>query len=164
MTCSDISEAFEKYSDMVYRICFMYFKDNTYDIEDAVSAVFLKYIEHGKIFESAGHEKAWLIVTAQNYCRDVVRSWWNKKRTPVESTDQLGVSPPQQFEVSELMSAVMSLPEKQRNAVWLHFCEGYSVEEIANIYYTSKSAVYKWIEKGRKKLKQTLSQDFLPKT
>nr|WP_305145194.1 sigma factor [Adlercreutzia sp. DFI.6.23] len=42
--------------------------------EDAAQAVFLSLVEHPRTFNDAEHEKAWLIVCAQNRCRDVMRS------------------------------------------------------------------------------------------
>lgn len=54
---NDIRQALDKYSTMVYRICFMYLK-NKYDAEDACQDVFLKYVQCNKEFESEEHEKA----------------------------------------------------------------------------------------------------------
>ncbi len=160
MTGADVSNAFEKYGDTVYRVCFTYFKGGEQDIEDAVSAVFLKYMEHGIQFESPEHEKAWLIVTAQNYCKNILKSWWRRKRV---SDEESGDIPSEReelpFEVSDVMSAVLSLPEKQRNAVYLYYYEGYSTEEIAKMYYISENAVYSRLSKGKRRLKRILQDN-----
>lgn len=42
--------------------------------EDVAQAVFLSLVEHPRTFNDAEHEKAWLIVCAQNRYRDVMRS------------------------------------------------------------------------------------------
>ena len=36
-------------------------------------------------FESLEHEKARLIVTSQNYCKNILKNWWRKKRTDINS-------------------------------------------------------------------------------
>lgn len=61
------------YFDMVYRICYLYMNGCGADSEDACQQVFLKYMEHGGGFDSGEHEKAWLIVTAQNTCKSMLR-------------------------------------------------------------------------------------------
>ena len=69
----NIGAAYEMYFDMVYRICYLYMNGCGADSEDACQQVFLKYMEHGGGFDSGEHEKAWLIVTAQNTCKSMLR-------------------------------------------------------------------------------------------
>ena len=57
------------------------------------------------------------------------------------------------FEISETMESVLELPEKQRNAVYLFYYEGYTAAEIGRMYYVSESTVHSWLHKGRKKIK-----------
>ena len=69
---------YEKYVDMVYRICFLYFK-NKADTEDAVQNVFLKLFTLNPIFQDENHRKAWLIITSKNMCKNSVKHWWKSK-------------------------------------------------------------------------------------
>lgn len=61
MTEREITEEYEKYVDMVYRICFTYLK-NPYDTQEAVQDTFVKFMTNKKNFQSEEHKKAWLIV------------------------------------------------------------------------------------------------------
>ena len=61
------------YADMILRISYQYLKQ-TYDAEDIFQTVFLKYITHNMTFDSVEHEKAWIIHTAINACKDHVKS------------------------------------------------------------------------------------------
>ena len=63
---------YHRHVDTVYRICFSFMK-NSSDTEDMVQETFLKLLSSGKRFESENHEKAWLIVTASNACKDVLK-------------------------------------------------------------------------------------------
>lgn len=63
------------------------------------------------------------------------------------------------FEISETMESVLELPEKQRNAVYLFYYEGYTAAEIGRMYYVSESTVHSWLHKGRKRLKTMLKSD-----
>lgn len=71
---------YQKYVDMVYRICFLYFK-NPSDTEDVVQNVFLKLFTSEPVFKDENHRKAWLIVTASNMCKNSIKNWWRQKVT-----------------------------------------------------------------------------------
>lgn len=70
----EIAEIYNRHYNTVYRICFSFMK-NAEDAEDMVQETFLKLISSKKQFESEEHEKAWLIVTASNTCKDELRRW-----------------------------------------------------------------------------------------
>lgn len=65
-------EIYNRHVDTVYRVCFSFMK-NAADTEDMVQGTFLKLFSCKKEFASEEHEKAWLIVTASNTCRDELR-------------------------------------------------------------------------------------------
>ncbi len=67
-----IKEIYERNVDDIYGICFSYLK-NIHDCEDAVSAVFVKLMKNKPIFQSQKQEKAWLIITACNHCKSILR-------------------------------------------------------------------------------------------
>ena len=55
----------------------------------------------------------------------------------------------------------MALPRKYREAVYLHYYEGYSVREIASLLGQSESAVSAHLSRGRKSLRTTLGGIFM---
>lgn len=59
-------------------------------------------------------------------------------------------------EKREMYEAVMALPGKYALAVYLHYYEGYSTAEMAEILGLSVSAVCSRLERARKKLKSML--------
>ena len=69
---TSVEEVFEKYGEMLYKICIVMLK-KTYDAEDAVQDVLIKYMTKNLKFESVEHEKAWLIRVAMNLCKDKLR-------------------------------------------------------------------------------------------
>ena len=66
-TDEEITQLYERYVDMVYRLCITILK-HKFDAEDAVQTTFIKLMHYNKPFANAEHEKAWLIVTATNTC------------------------------------------------------------------------------------------------
>ena len=68
-----VLRAYDEHAPMLYRIAFTYLK-NQYDSEDALQECFLRYLRSSPSFSDPQHEKAWLIVTVGNICRDMLRS------------------------------------------------------------------------------------------
>ena len=84
-TDKEITQLYETYVDMVYRLCFTMLK-NRFDTEDTVQNTFMKLMHHTKPFDSTEHEKAWLIVTASNTCKDTLRRA-SRREEPLEKQD-----------------------------------------------------------------------------
>ncbi len=149
----DFLDLYEKYFDMVYRVCFSFMK-NTADTEDAVSETFLKLTGHLRDLKNEQHVKGWLVVTASNYCKNQLKHWWRKNRSydRADEPEQEG----QPFEINETMEAVMNLPDKYKTAVYLYYYEGYSSAEIGSMTGKSASAVRNDLQKARKMLKTNI--------
>lgn len=73
----NFTRAYEKYSDTVYRIAFLILKNST-EAEDILQNVFLKLLKTKKSFESDDHLKAWLIVSAKNASKDILKAFGGK--------------------------------------------------------------------------------------
>ncbi|WP_295209056.1 RNA polymerase sigma factor [Ruminococcus sp.] len=149
----NISAVYEAYFDMVYRICYLYFNGNRADSEDACQQVFLKYIEFGGEFDSAQHEKAWLIITAQNVCKSMLRRVYRKHLSLSEAENIAAEDKP-----DSIMEEIMKLPEKEKTAIYLHYYEGYSGAEIARLLKCRESTVFSYLHRGRKRLKKRLEE------
>ena len=59
-------------------------------------------------------------------------------------------------EHSELLDAVLSLPEKYKNVVYLYYYEEYSAAEISRILKKNVNTVYTLLTRARHLLKQEL--------
>ena len=53
-------------------------------VRDSLGDSFLKLVEKNTVFESADHEKAWLIRVCINLCKDSLKSSWKKKRRTID--------------------------------------------------------------------------------
>ena len=148
---NEIEKIYERHIDIVYRTCFIYFKEHTQDLEDCVQDVFIKLLKHNKPFADENHERAWLIVVARNICRDTLKSYWRRNLSTDEINDLAA-----DFEVDETIKSVMALKESYKICVYLHYYAGYSVKEIAAALNKSESAVTASLYKGRQKLKEIL--------
>ena len=155
-TGKDITEIYNRQLNTVYRICFSFMK-NTADTEDMVQETFLRLLGSGVGFVSEEHEKAWLIVTASNLCKDTLKKWWRK----TENIDDpaLGLQQPP-FEIDSVLDAIMKLPADQKCAVYMYYYEGYSTAEIAGYLGCPQATVRSRLSRARKTLKRKLGGDF----
>jgi len=155
-TGKEITEIYNRQVDTVYRICYSFMKNPT-ETEDLVQETFLRLMASNVIFQSQEHEKAWLIVTASNLCKDSLKKWW-RKQEPLEEYEKTLRQPP--FEVNEVLDAVMKLPADQKTAVYMYYYEGYTTSEISAYLKCPQATVRSRLARARKVLKQKLGGDF----
>ena len=141
----------DTYSDLILRLSYTYLK-STHDGEDIVQNVLLKLLAEERDFDSPAHEKAWVIRTAINACKDELRAF-RRRAVPLEEAERIPAPEPPQ---SDVLDAVMELPEKYREAVYLFYYEGYSAKEIGALTGRSEAAVNAHLSRGRKKLRTML--------
>lgn len=152
----EISAALGRYSDTVRRLCMVHLK-NIADTEDIFQTVFLKYALSSAEFESREHEKAWFIRVTINACRDLLRSFFRRHTVSLdELTEQAA---PLEEDNREVLEAVLSLPLKYKEAVYLHYYEDYTAPEIAKILGKNVNTVYTLLNRARGMLKEKLGGD-----
>lgn len=152
----EAARAIERYGDMVRRLCLVHLK-NPADTEDIFQNVFLKYVLSPVVFESPEHEKAWLIRVTLNACKDLVKSFFRSRTVPLE--ELLDQPAPLSEERREVLEAVLDLPQKYRDAVYLHYYEGYTAAEIGKLLGKNTNTVYTLLTRAREQLRNTLGGD-----
>lgn len=157
-TDKELTQSYETHVDMVYRLCFTLLK-NQFDTEDAVQTTFIKLLHYPKPFQSAEHEKAWLIVTASNTCKDLLRRA-SRREEPLELHAEVPAQGKDDPACSDVLDAVLALPLKYRTAVYLYYYEGYSGKEISAMLHKPASTIRNYLREARQILKQQLGGDF----
>ena len=153
-TDKEIAEIYERHSKTVYRVCFAYMK-NPMDTEDAVQETFIRLITKKPRLESEEHEKAWLIRTAANICKDELKHWWRKHENIDDHLDLQAEDMPQ---TDDVFQAVMQLPDKYKTVIYLYYYEGYDSVEIAIILKKPKSTIRNHLHEARNLLKERLGE------
>ena len=151
----EVASLYRRHVDMVYQVCLMLMK-NVPDAEDAVQTVFRKVMEHPKPFRDHEHEKAWLITTARNECKNQLKHWWRTRR---ESEEVLNTLAWEQPEDGALWETILRLPEKYRLVLYLHYYQGYTTGEMAELLGENPSTVRSRLAQARKKLKLKLEEE-----
>lgn len=149
----EINRAIEQYADTVMRICLVHLKNHA-DTEDIFQTVFLKYALHSSAFENSEHEKAWIIRVTINACRDLLRSFFRSRSVPLQELGELASAIPEPH--NEVLDAVLRLPEKYRQVLYLHYYEDYTAPQIGKILGKNPNTVYTLLTRGRQLLKLEL--------
>lgn len=148
----DIGALFDRHAQTVYRLCYSYL-GSAPDAEDATQATFCKLVDKPRSFEGPDHEKAWLISCAANYCKDQLKS---ARRTRAAEMPPDVVDPKAGVGESEVLAAVLALPDVYKDCVYLHYYEGYKTDEIAQMLGSPPSTIRNRLHDARALLKKEL--------
>lgn len=143
------------YADAILRLSYAYLK-NTQDAQDICQTVFVKLLTEPRTFDSAGHERAYILRMAANACKDLLKSPWRKRTCGLEACAQV---PAPEAEDGSVLAAVNSLPPHYRAVIYLFYYEGYQAAEIGQILGVPTATVHTRLARGRTKLRTVLEGD-----
>lgn len=131
---------------------------NSHDTEDIFQTIFLKYALSVTAFKSGQHEKAWLLRVSMNCCKDYLKNSWRKK---VALTDAcVDILQDMKEDYSDVLAAIRTLKPNYRDAVYLHYYEGYTAKEIAKIMGKRENTIYSLLNRARSQLKEVLGGEY----
>ena len=153
MTQEQRTQVVERWGDMVYRLALAR-TASVPDAEDIFQEVFLRYFRHEERFHSDEYRKAWLLRCTLNRCKSLLSSPWRRRIVPQDIAAEVGV----EDDYREVYSAVLSLPEKYRAVIHLHYFEGLSVAEMAAALDSTEGTVKSQLSRGRALLRDMLKE------
>lgn len=145
--------AVERYADTVYRAA-VHAAPRIADAEDVVQDTYEKLLHRSDGFTSEEHLKAWLIRVAVNRCHDLARAASSRDAALDES-----LPGPAFEENGSILDAVRSLPMNYRNAIYLHYYEGYTAAEIGKMLGAPTNTVLSWLSRARAQLHELLKEE-----
>ncbi len=143
------------YGNSVLRLAYSYLHSMD-DAEDILQDTLIKRLSSAPVFESAEHEKAWLLRVAANLSKN--RIDYNSVRRADELDESLAAE--KREDLSFVWEAVRSLPTEYAEVVHLFYFEGYSTAETAKILGKNESTVRSCLSRGREKLKSVLKEAY----
>lgn len=147
--------ALDSYGNSILRLAYSYLH-NREDAEDVLQDTLIRYMEKAPAFESAAHEKAWLLRVAANTAKNRIE--YNRVRDADELNDELIAE--NREDLSFVWEAVKSLPDSCRAAVHLFYHEGLSTAEIAGVLGEKETTVRSHLSRGREKLREILKEAY----
>ncbi len=127
---------------------------------DAVQETFVKAYRALPSFRGECSEKTWLMRIAMNVCHDMRRGSWFRimdRRVSLEDLPEPSYSP--RDEESAMMSAILSLPEKDRRIILLYYYHNMTLQEIADTFGISQPAVSKGLKRAQARLQAMLKEE-----
>lgn len=145
---NNFSTKYDLYGNMLFKISIVHL-GNKEDAEEAMQEAFYKLLYSSPEFNDDEHEKAWLIRTIVNLCRDMRRSVWYKRVIKTEEIEEYYDNSPD----TDVMMEILRLPAKYKTVIYLHYYEDYSIKEISEILKIKDSAIKMRLMRGRQLLK-----------
>ena len=154
-TGKDLEDIYQRHVDMLYRVAYSFMKNGA-DAEDMVQETFLRLMRSGTVFESAQHEKAWLLRVAVNASKNRLGSAWCRRTEAIDESCPC----PEDEDLSFVWDAVRELPPSYREPIHLFYHEGCSTEEIASILQTRPSTIRSRLTRARAMLRDRLKEAY----
>ncbi len=144
----------QKYAQNVYAACVVRLNGNA-DVDDCVQNTFVKLYQTAIEFRDTEHLKAWLLRVAINECRQSTRR--SRRHVPLDTARKYPLPPAD--DRHDLSWALSRLSPKYREVLYLHYLEGYKVDEIASILDVKVGTVKSLLHRGRLLLKAEIGGD-----
>lgn len=161
-----IDQLMQEYSDDILHLVYTYVKNRT-TAEDLTQEIFLKCYEKLNQFNQQATLKTWVYRIASNHCKDYLRSWHYRKITLSDKI--LDYIPSKSKQVEEeiianseeniLTNAVMNLPLKYREVVFLHYYEELSLAEISKITTVNINTIKTRLKRAKELLKDKMIEE-----
>lgn len=85
-----------------------------------------------------------------------MKSFFRSRSVPLEELTTQAAEMPE--ESREIWDAVLALPPRYKNVVYLHYYEGYTAVEIGKILKKNTNTVYTLLNRARQLLKKDLEE------
>lgn len=160
-----IDEIMNRYGQEVLQLVYSYV-NNKEVAEDLTQDIFVKCYNSLHTYKGNSNLKTWLWRIAINHCKDYLKSWYNKKvivteddftymGSQKESVEQTVI---QNAEDRELAYAVMNLPIKYREVIYLFYYEELSIKEVAIVIEVKENTIKTRLKKAKELLKKGLEE------
>ncbi|MDI2588592.1 sigma-70 family RNA polymerase sigma factor [Psychrobacillus sp. NEAU-3TGS] len=161
-----IDQLMREYSDDILHLVYTYVKNRTI-AEDLAQEIFIKCFEKLNQFNQQSTIKTWLYRIASNHCKDYLKSWHYRKimlnnkifdHIP-SKLKQVEEEVIKHSEENSLTNAVMNLPIKYREVVFLHYYEELSLKEISKITSVNINTLKTRLKRAKELLKDKMIEE-----
>jgi len=148
----DAQQLVETYADLITRVSYTYIR-NIDDAQDICHDVLLKLITNNTTFESEEHERAWVVRTTINTCKNLLTSARQRLNTPLDNAPEQATA---SADTSDITHALAELPSEYHEVIYLHYYEGYPISLIAQLHNTTEGAITMRLHRARTQLRTIL--------
>jgi RNA polymerase sigma-70 factor, ECF subfamily len=160
-----MDEIMNQYGQEILQLTYSYV-NNKAIAEDLTQDIFVKCYKSLHTYSGKSKLRTWLWRIAINHCKDFHRSWYTKnvviagEEMPSNGTKKELVeqSVIQKEKDDELISAIMTLPIKYREVIYLFYYEEMPLKEIAVVTDTGINTVKTRLRRAKELLKERLEE------
>lgn len=160
-----IDEIMDSYGQEILQLVYSYVKNKGL-AEDLTQEIFIKCYKALHTYSGKSKLRTWLWRIAINHCKDYLKSWYNKNvvitdeepannKTKKEMVEQVVI---QKEADDELISAIMTLPIKYREVIYLFYYEELPIKEIAVLTEAGDNTVKTRLKRAKELLKERLEE------
>lgn len=142
-----------EYGNSILRLAYSYLH-NISDAEDVLQDTMIQFIRTVPQFNTATHEKAWLMRVAINISKNKIKYIKIRKADGLHENLAAG----EQDDLVFVWDAVKSLPSVYSEVIHLFYHEGYSTVQIADLLSKKESTVRSLLKRARARLKAVLKE------
>lgn len=158
-----IDEIMNRYGQEVLKLVFSYV-NNRAIAEDLTQDIFVKCYQSLHTYSGKSKLRTWLWRIAINHSKDFLKSWYNKnvvttEEEPLSNTTQkemIEQAVIQKEEDDQLIAAIMTLPIKYREVIYLFYYEEQPIKEIALLTDVGDNTVKTRLRRAKELLKEQL--------
>ncbi|MBM6870615.1 RNA polymerase sigma factor [Pseudoflavonifractor phocaeensis] len=155
----DCGAALERWGAMVFRLAW-HTLGRREDAEDAAQEVFVALVQSSASFRDEAHLQRWLVRCTIHRCRNLTLSAWRRHTVPFPTGWDVPAYGPDPMDQS-VSEAVGRLPVPYRQAICLHYVEGYTAQEIGRLLGCPRGTVLSRLSRARTLLRTYLKEEVL---
>jgi RNA polymerase sigma-70 factor, ECF subfamily len=160
-----LDELMKLYGQEILQLVYSYVKNQSL-AEDLTQDIFVKCYKSLNTFHGKSKLRTWLWRIAINHCKDFLRSWYNKnviingEQEPIDNwcNNLVEETVVQKDEDEQLIQAIMKLPIKYREVIYLFYYEDLPIKEIAELTGTGDNTVKTRLRRAKELLKVKLEE------
>lgn len=160
-----LNDLMNTYGQDILRLVYSYVNDKAM-AEDLTQEIFVKCYKSLHTYKGNANIKTWLWRIAINHCKDYLKSWHNKyvivsenestnTNTNKEMIEQLVI---QREDDHQLVIAIMNLPIKYREVLYLFYYENLSLKELSVLIGKNENTVKTRLRRAKELLKERLEE------
>jgi len=153
VTCDEFSKRIVAMMQTLYRVSYTQLSQSC-DRDEAVQECLYKAWKKRHQLRDERYMQTWVIRILINECHNIQKK--RNRELPVDEMPERIAPPDVDY---ELHDALFSLNETLRLPILLHYVEGFSIKEIAQILRVPQGTVKSRMMRGRQELKKILSRE-----
>lgn len=143
----DLEVTVAQHGDRLLRLCFLYLRD-IYAAQDALQETLLRAWRGWARFRGEAEPGTWLTRIAINVCKNMLRRQLWRRTQDIVALEGIPAKAASS-EDGALLAAVLSLPDKYREVILLHYYQQLRVREIASALKTPQGTVAVRLKRAR---------------